>query len=136
MTADVVSASTEFDIFATRPEQTSTLETLETSYKQIASIDHSDLEFLILSDQDTYINLNIQLYIPGKLTKADGTDMELTDTTCVAKNLLHSLFEQCKISLNSVTITHSADLCYYLAYLETLMTYGNEAAESHLTNAF
>ena len=100
-----MSASTEFDIFATRPVQTSTLETLETSYKPIASLDQSDLEFLVPADQDIYIDQNIQVYIRGKLTNADGTDLELTDTTRVANNLLHSLFEQCNISPNGVTIT-------------------------------
>ena len=90
MAVDVVSASTEVDIFATRPVQTSTLETLESSYKPIAALDQSDLEFLVPADQDTYIDLNIQLYIRGKLTKADGTDLELTDITCVANKLLHS----------------------------------------------
>ena len=75
MSADVVSASTEFDIFATRPVQTSTLETLETSYKPIAALDQSVFEFLIPADHDTYIGMNIQLYIRGKLTQADGKDL-------------------------------------------------------------
>ncbi len=110
MAADVVSASTEFTIFATRPVQTSTLVTLETSYKPIAALDQSDLEFLVPADQDTYSDLNIQLYIRGKVTKADGTVLELTDTTCVANHLLHSLLEQCNVSLNGVTVTHSAEL--------------------------
>ena len=133
MAAAVVSASTEFDIFATRPVQTSTIDAIDTAYKPIACLDQSDLEFLIPADLDTYIDLNIQLYIRDKLTKTDRTDPELTDTTCVAENLLHSLFEKCNISLNGVKITHSADLYYYRAYLETLLSYGNEAAESHLT---
>ena len=97
MGADVVSTSTEFDAFATRPVQTSTIETIETAYKPIASLDQRDLEFLIPADHDTYIDLNIQLYVRGKLTQSDGTDLELTDTTYVANNLLHSLFEQCNI---------------------------------------
>ena len=63
MAADVVSGSTEFDTFATRHVQTSTLETVETAYKPIASLDQSDLEFLIPADHNTYIDLNIQLYI-------------------------------------------------------------------------
>ena len=54
----IVSASTELNIFATRPVQTSTL---ETSYKPIVSLDQSDFEFLVPPDQDTYIDLNIQL---------------------------------------------------------------------------
>ena len=136
MAADVVLASTDFEIFATRPVDSSTIETIETAYKPIPSLDQSDLEFLIPADRDTYIDLNIQLYIRGKLTLADGTDLEVNDKTCLANNLLHSLFEQCNISLNSVIITHAADLYYYRAYLETLLSYGNEAAESHLTNAF
>ena len=122
MAADVVSASTEFDIFPTRPVQTSTHETIETSYKPIASLDQSDLEFLIPADHDTYIDLNIQLYIRGKLTNADGTAVEPTDHTCVVNNFLQALFEQCNISLKSVTITHAAELYRYRTYLDTFPT--------------
>ena len=122
MAADEVSASTEFDIFATIPVQTSTVETIETAYTPIASHEKSDFEFLIPADHDKHIDLNIQLYVPGKLTLAVRTDFELTDLTCAANNLLHSLFEQCNASLNGVTITHAADLYYYFAYLETLLT--------------
>ena len=81
MAADVVSASTDFEIFITRLVQTSTLEKLETSYKPIDALDQSDLEFLVPADQETYIDLNIQLNIRGKLTKVDGMDVELPDTT-------------------------------------------------------
>jgi hypothetical protein len=47
VSAEAVSASTEFDIFATKPVQTSTLDATETAYKPIASIDQTDLEFFI-----------------------------------------------------------------------------------------
>ena len=43
MAAGGVSGSTELDIFATRPVQISTLETLEPSYKPSVSLDQSDL---------------------------------------------------------------------------------------------
>jgi hypothetical protein len=136
MSVEAVSVSSEFDIFATKPVQTSTLDTTETAYKPIASIDQSDLEFLIPADYDTYIDLNIHLLIRGKLTKADGTELDSTDYTAVTNNLLHSLFSQCNITLNGVTITPAAGLYPYRAYLETLLTYGSDAAASHLTNAF
>ena len=132
MASDAVSASTELDIFATKAVQTLTLEMTETAYKPIASLDQSDLEFLIPADHDTYIDLNLQLYIRGKLTKADGADLENTDHTAVTNNLLHSLFSQCNITLNSVTINHAADLYHYRAYFETLLTYGIDAVASHL----
>ena len=80
MTADVVSASTEFNIFSTRPVQISTLETTENLCKPIASLDQSDLEFLIPENHDTYIDLNIQLFIRGKLMKTDGTDLDEKST--------------------------------------------------------
>jgi hypothetical protein len=48
--------SSEFDIFAAKPVQESVLETNEMVYKPVASVDHSDLEFLIPSDIETYID--------------------------------------------------------------------------------
>ena len=82
-----MSVSSEFDIFAS-----SVLETTEIKYKPIASVDQSDLEFLIPGGNDTYIDLDIKLYIRGKLTKAEGTALDNTDFTAVTNNSLHSLF--------------------------------------------
>ena len=53
--------------------------------KPIASLDQSDLEFLVPADHDMYIDLNIQIYIRSKLKKADGTDLDDKDDTCVVK---------------------------------------------------
>jgi hypothetical protein len=52
------------------------------------------------------------------------------------KNFLHSLFIQWTISLNDICITQASEFYAYRAYLETLLTYGNNAANTHLTNAF
>jgi hypothetical protein len=84
--------ASQFGIFTTRPVQTSTLETIETANKPIASLEQSLLDFLIPAYHDTYIDLHIQLYISGKSTKAEGMDMDDKDHTCVVNNLLHSLF--------------------------------------------
>jgi len=53
------------------------------SYKPIASAEQSDLEFLIPADNDTYVDLNIKLYIRGKLINADGTNLDNTAFTAV-----------------------------------------------------
>ena len=58
--------SSEFDIFARKPVQESILETLGVFYKPIASVDQSDLEFLIPADSETYIDLDIKVYVHGK----------------------------------------------------------------------
>jgi len=54
----------------------------------------------------------------------------------VTNNFLHSLFSQCSIALNGVTITQATELYNYRSYFETLLTYGTDAAATHLTNAF
>ena len=89
--------SSEFDIFARKPAQESILETLDV-YKPIASVDQSDLEFLIPADNETYIDPDIKLYVRGKLTKIDGTVLDEKDFTSVTNNFLHSLFSQCSVS--------------------------------------
>jgi len=45
--AEILTVSSEFDIFAHKTIQTSILETVETVYKPIAPVEQSDLEFLI-----------------------------------------------------------------------------------------
>ena len=77
------------------------------TYKPLASAEQSDLEFLIPADNDTYVDLNIKLYIRRKLIKADGTNLDNDHFTAVTNNFLHSLFSQCSIALNGVTITQA-----------------------------
>ena len=58
---------TEFDIFAPKPRQVAVEGTTETIYKPIGSIDQTDIEFLIPGDSETYIDLDLKLYIKGKI---------------------------------------------------------------------
>jgi len=101
---------TEFDIFAPKPRQIAVEGTIETIYKPIASIDQTDIEFLIPGDSETYIDLELKLYIKGNLMKEDNTVLGDTDYTEIINNLLHSLFSQCSISLNGTQITQGTDL--------------------------
>ena len=77
------------------------------------------------------------MMIRGKLVHADGTNLHSDDSTSVVNNLLHSLFSQCTVTGNGVSISASKDLYYnYRVYLETSFTYGQDASPSHLTKAF
>jgi hypothetical protein len=136
MSVDMASVSTEIDIFAEKPVHEAAQETVEVTYKPIATIDHTDLEFNIPSDDETYIDTNLHIFVSGKLTAADGKDLTAEDYTAVTNNFLHSLFSQCTIYLNGVPITQSSQLYNYRSTLETLLSYGNDAIHSHLTNAF
>jgi len=74
-------------------------------YKPIASVDQTDLEFLIPADYDTYDDPDIKIYICAKLTKADGTALDAKDQPAGTNNFIHSLFSQCIFALNGVNIT-------------------------------
>jgi hypothetical protein len=128
--------SSEFDIFAAKPVQESVLETTEVVYKPIASVDQSDLEFLIPADSETYKDLDIKLYVRGKLTTKDGTPLDNKDLTSVTNNFLQSLFSQCRVSLSGIAITQASELYNYRSFLESILTYSSDAATTHLTNTF
>jgi len=98
--AQISSIISEFEIFAHKPEQTSVLGTIETTYQPLASVDQNDLEFLIPADKDKYIRLDIQLYDIGNLTSGSGNDVD---------HSLHSLFIQSNVVLNGTTITQSGE---------------------------
>ena len=58
---------TEYDIFVRKPKQSSTVESNETIYRPIASVDQTDIEFVIPGDRDTYVDLDLKLFVKGKL---------------------------------------------------------------------
>ena len=126
----------EFDIFAKKPVQSAVLGTRVAQYKPIAPVDQSDIEFIIPGDNESYIDMNIHIMVRGKLVKPNGEALDATEHTSVINNLLHSLFSQCSVTLNGVSVTPSKDMYNYRSYLETLLTYGHDAANTHLTNAF
>jgi len=59
MAAEALSVSSEFDIFAQK--QTNVCPRQSRLYRQIASVDNADLEFLNPAENDTYIDMNIRL---------------------------------------------------------------------------
>jgi hypothetical protein len=131
-----VCASSEFDVFADRPVQTSIVRTIESAHNPTTCVDQRDIEFTIPGDADHYIDPDMQLYIKGQLLDADGVELDNTNYTAAVNNMLHSLFEQCNMSLNSTSITPSSDNYNYRSYFETILTYGSDASSSHLTNAY
>jgi hypothetical protein len=67
-----------------------------------------------MSEETVYIisdfELDIELYIRGKLISGDGKDLDTTDLTAVTNNFLQSLFIQCSVTLNGVSITQASEL--------------------------
>ena len=63
------------------------------------------------------------------------TTLDEKDFTSVMNNFLHSLLSQCTVSLNGTRITQATELYNYRSLLETLLTFGSDAATTHLMNA-
>jgi len=64
---------------------------------------------------------------------SSGNNVDVSDHTGVSNNLL---FSQCTVILNGTTITQSSEHYNYRSYVEILLTYGTDAAATHLTNAY
>ena len=83
---------TEFEIFNRKAVSSAVLESKETIHKSIASVDQTDIEFSIPGYSDTYIDLDLKLFIKCKLSNEDGTNLTATDFTTGINNVLNSLF--------------------------------------------
>ena len=75
------------------------------------------------------------LQVTAQIVKADGTNCVAEDKVAPTNLWLHSLFSQVDVSLNEKLITPSTNTYPYRAYLETLLTYGEEAKGTHLQAA-
>ena len=72
-------------------------------------MEQNDLEFLIPSYSDLYIDLDMKFSFRGELVSCAGKDVDLIDSTAVASNVLHSMFSQCNAIPNGVALTQSSE---------------------------
>lgn len=127
----------ELDLFSSQPLQTSILKTEEVGYKPISPLEKHPtcIEFVIPSQSDVYKDLSsINLKLKLRLVK-DGNGAAIADDSVgVCNNILHSAFRQCSIYLNGKPIAQTDVNYNYRAYIETLLSYGRDASETHLAS--
>ena len=104
--------------------------------KPNTSLHDGPIKFTVSGDSNYYLDLGSSyLYLEVKITKADGTAID-ADTAVGPVNLIaHYLFKQVDVYLNDVLISNASNLYHYRAFLETLLTYNDEAKKSQLTMA-
>ena len=56
------------------------METNETIYRPIAFVNQTDIEFVIPGDSDTYVDLDLKLFVKGKLQTEDNADLPESGT--------------------------------------------------------
>ena len=76
---------TEFDIFAPKLIESAVLETTDTNYKPLASLNQNDLKFLIPADPETYVDLDIKLFVKDQLRR------KLRPQNCIIIELISRL---------------------------------------------
>ena len=128
-------AKSELDIFTVPPTQTSVESGSYTEYHPISSlIDGGPIEFSVSGTGLEYIDIqNTQLYVRAQILNADGTAIG-NDTEVAPANLfLHTLFSEVDVKLNETLVTSTNNTYPYRAYLETVLSYGQDAKSSQLT---
>jgi hypothetical protein len=85
------------------------------------------------SGQD-YVDLaNTQLYVRAKITHGNGDPINGTDHVGPVNLTLHSLFSEMDLKLNETLVSSTNNTYSYRAYLENLLSYGQDAKASQLT---
>ena len=130
-------ALTMLDLFAVGPTQTSVESGAWVEYNPISSLsDGVPIEFVIGGSGQDYMDLaNSYIYVKAQVTRADGAAIDATDHVAPVNLLLHSLFSEVDIKLNDTLVSSTNNTYAYRAYIETLLTYGEEAKKSQLTTA-
>ena len=127
---------TELDLFSLPPTQTSIESGKWLQYKPIASLtDDSPIEFLVPGHGEEYTDLShTLLQVTASIVKSDGT--AVTDANTIigpVNNWLHSLFSQVDVYMSQKMISPQNNTYAYRAYIETLLNYGKDAKNTHLS---
>lgn len=142
------STKTELDIFQLPPTQIAIDLSQWVEFRPMNTLtDGGPIEFVVKGEPDNYLDLAYtQLYIKLRVLKKNGGNLDREtrdgDENVIAGSkvgpvnlLLHSLFAQVDVSFNDRLISPSSNTYPYRGYLETLLSYGNEAKSTHLEQA-
>ena len=125
-------AKSELDLFGIPPTQTCMEAATVVEYNPTANISKGAIEFNVPGTEGVYLDLSqTYLYVQCEIRGADGAD-----NVCAPSNLFfHSLFNLVDVSLNGTQLTAAVTAYPYRAIIETLMSYGSDAKQSHLTSS-
>jgi hypothetical protein len=129
--------SAELDLFEVPPTQLTVESCSVSEYHPITSLnDGSTIEFEFKGTGDDYVDLkNSFLCVKAKITKPAGGNLDANEATAPVNNFLHSLFSQIDIYVNGTLVTSSTNTYPYRSIIETLLSYGEDAKNTHLSAA-
>ena len=130
-----VCVKSELDLFAVPPTQTSVESATIVQSNPITLNVDGPLKFNIPAVEGLYQDLSqTYLYTKVKITKANDA---LTEDSVVAPSnlFLHTMFSQVDVYLRNSKITSSVNTYPYRCLFETLLNYGSDAKDTHLTTS-
>ena len=129
----------ELSIFDVPPTQTLVEKSSWLQYSPISALSNdSAIDFVISNNSTEYLDLS-QTLLSLKVSLVTSAQLDQSEATKVeqvgpANNFMHSLFSQVDVYLNQKQASSSGNLYPYRAYIESLLSYGNSAKNSHLTS--
>ena len=128
--------NSELDLFAVPPKQTSIEDGRWVEHQSLTSLDsEGTIEFVIPGTGDAYLDFaNTYLLIRAKLVRGVGTDLAADTPVAPVNNWLHSLFSQVDVYLNDTPVTPSSNTYPFRAYVDSVLSYGDEAKNTQLTS--
>ena len=129
------STTSQLDLFSVPPSQTSLEEGSFTEYHPVSVLTSTGpIEFTISAENSNYIDLaNSFLYVRASVTTAAGAALEKNAEIAPECNFLHTLWTQVDVYLNGSLVTQSNNNYPYRAYIENLLSFGQEAKNSQLS---
>ena len=126
----------ELDLFSVPISQTSLEREKYIQYNPVSIFSNSrPIEFLIPGESSSYIDLsNTLLHVCARIKKQDGTVLANDSNVSPVSNFLHALWSQCDLYLNGLLVTQASTTYPYRAYIETLLSFGEEAKTSQLSS--
>ena len=128
--------NSELDLFAVPPTQTSIEDGRWVEHQPLTFLDSGGpIEFVIPGTGDAYLDLaNTHLLIRAKVVRGAGTDLAADTPVAPVNNWLLSLFSQVDVYLNDTLVTPSSNTYPFRAYVDTVLSYGDEAKNAQLTS--
>jgi hypothetical protein len=122
------------DIFTVPPTDAGVSDGRWVEYRPTSAVTGgAPVEFNISGTGDYYLDLDeTLLYVKAKVVAADGADLAAESAVGPVNNLATSMWSQVDVTLNGKVVSSSTNTYAYRAYVEMLLSFGQEANKSHL----
>ena len=127
------SVPTEFDYFDSKVIQAAIMNEYDRDFNPASIQPGAPIEILVRGASNLYLDLsNSLLQVDCKITGPDGADVAADANVGPANLTLHSLFSNIEMDLGKTRISDPNPLYPYRAFLETLLSYDKNVAETRL----